>query len=227
MKYFYLLTIIVISLVTVSCKKEKKTIIEGKVVESGNKQPIEGVQIHVQDGISSGGGWFSLGHSKTSGTGQDFYTFTDKNGYFSITVTGESPSLELDKANYFWQYTTSGAGQRFKFYNTGGTYKNEYFEMDADAFFNPILKGHNCIVSDSVLVLGGPYIPKGKGGGGYYTYEGNGPNKFAEGLKGLLAVGNKYYPYGILWQEHGVWQAGRIDSVFIKSFTTYTDTIYY
>jgi hypothetical protein len=44
---------------------------------------------------------------------------------------------------------------------------------------------------------------------------------------GLLARGDLYYPYGIIWQEHGIWQKGKIDSVFIKSFETYRDTIYY
>ncbi|HON53193.1 MAG TPA: hypothetical protein P5243_11105 [Bacteroidales bacterium] len=64
-------------------------------------------------------------------------------------------------------------------------------------------------------------------GGGFKTRYGNGPHKFSATGVGLLARGDFYYPYGIIWQENGVWQTGRIDSVYIKSFETYTDTIYY
>jgi hypothetical protein len=52
------------------------------------------------------------------------------------------------------------------------------------------------------------------------------PHKLWEGGTGLYADGDFYYPYWMKYQIRGVWQQ-KIDSVFIKSFTTYTDTIYY
>lgn len=51
-------------------------------------------------------------------------------------------------------------------------------------------------------------------------------HKFWEGGKGLYANGDFYYHYWMKYQVHGVWKE-RLDSVFIKSFTTYTDTIFY
>jgi len=224
MRYIYLLICL---LAFVGCKNKKQIIthVNGTVVNTGTKQPIAGILVVIQDGVGNNTGGLFTGSSNV-GTGASLQLTTGTDGRFSFTFQGEAPVIWAEHDQYRF-LNPNGAYEIYPLV-AGRDYTNLQLTMDAYAWFNPILKGHNGINTDTVLIIGGDhYIPKAKGGGGYLTFYGNGPNLFAEGLKGLLARGDFYYPYGIKWQEHGVWQAGRIDSVYIKSFTTYTDTIYY
>lgn len=223
MRFIYLGLIFLLIL---SCKKTNKiTLIEGIIVESGNKQPLDSVTVHIQDGIGSGE------FGPTTGNGQNFYTITNKDGHFSIKVEGEAPALEITKSNYSWEYSTGGSSQRFKFYTAGQTYKNEYFEMNAEAKFQPILKSIDIsTILDTVKFLDGIFYPLNAdfeqyGSSTSGKFYGKGPFKLYEYLA-MPAIGDKYRYFKI-----GLWRNGiarvRIDSVFVKSFTTFTDTIYY
>ena len=211
----------------VGCKNKKIPItqVSGTVVNSGTKQPIAGILVVIQDGVGNNtSGLFS--GSKNVGSGATQQITTGSDGRFNFTFQGEAPIIWAEHDQYRF-LNPNGAYEIYPM-TAGKDYSNLQLTMDAYAWFNPVLKGHNCLQSDSVLVLGTRgYLPRGKGGGGYFTYSGNGPSKFGYSGEGLIARGDFYCPYGIQWQEHGVWQAGRIDSVYIKSFTTYTDTIFY
>jgi hypothetical protein len=46
------------------------------------------------------------------------------------------------------------------------------------------------------------------------------------GRDGSLIRGDLYYRYGINYTKNGVWHV-KVDSVYVKAFETFTDTIYY
>jgi len=213
----------------VSCKNKKIPIthVSGTVMNTGTKQPISGILVVMQDGIGNNTSGLFSGSSNV-GTGATLQLTTATDGRFSFTFQGEAPVIWAEHDQYDF-VNPNGAAEIYPLV-AGKDYNNLQLTMDAYAWFNPMLKGHNSISSDSVLVFSNctRLPPIRKWGGGYFTYRGNGPIKFLQDdNKGLLAAGDFYYPYGIIWQEHGVWQAGRIDSVYIKSFTIYTDTIFY
>ena len=178
----------------------------------------------MQDGVGSGGGWVYTSGSKTVGTGATQQITTGVDGKFNFTFKGEAPVIWAEKEQY--NFVNPNGAEEIYFLTTGKEYNNLLLTMDAYAWFNPILKGHNSISTDEVWIVGGSRLIPPQGGG-YFRYSGNGPIKFGYSGEGLLAAGDFFYPYGIKWQEHGVWQSGRVDSVYIKSFTTYSDTIFY
>jgi hypothetical protein len=216
--------IIFFILALVGCEKEVPlTSIEGKVINSGSKTPIDSVLVTLQDGVGSSG-VFSLGSSNTKGSGLYTTTYTNKEGSFKISLKCDKPALSLTKKGYEFVILNGGSGQSIKGYNPGN-YTNEILGLWAQAYFSPIIKGKNCIQSDSICFGDGITIPS------FYFLRnqlrgyGNGPIKpYAD--NGLSAFGDKYYPYWIKYQIKGVWHQ-KIDSAFIKSFSTYIDTIYY
>jgi hypothetical protein len=221
MRYIY---IILYLFAFVGCKKQTPTThVDGVVVNGGTKQPIAGILVVIQDGVGNNTSGLFPGSSNV-GTGATQQITTGVDGKFNFTFKGEEPVIWAEKEQYDF-INPNGAAEIYPLI-AGKMYNNLQLTMDAYAWFNPILKGRNSINIDTVLVVGGSRLIPPMGGG-YFTYLGNGPNKFGYTVKGLLASGDFYYPYGIKWQEYGVWQKGRIDSVYIKSFTTYIDTIYY
>jgi hypothetical protein len=223
MRYLYILFFIT-TVAILGCKKKTPvTHVNGTVINTGTKQPIAGILVVMQDGVGNNTGGLSPG-SKNVGSGATQQITTSADGRFSFSFQGEAPVIWAEHTQYRF-LNPNGAYEIYTMV-AGKDYSNLQLTMDAYAWFNPILKGHNSDKTDSMLLVGGELLIPPMGGG-YFTYEGNGPYKFTEGLKGLIARGDLYYPYGIKWQEHGVWQAGRTDSVYIKSFAIYTDTIYY
>jgi hypothetical protein len=223
MKYIAILVLLLVA----SCKKEDKptktTSIEGKVINSGSKEPVEGVLVTLQDGISSGGGIFE---TSNVGSGKQLTTYTIKDGSFKISIKGDYPFLSLTKTGYHFNVLVEGALQNVKQYTAGGTYKNEILGLLAIAYFNPTFISKNCIETDSIFFDAGNSIPLAFKKTGFLLFS-NRPDKLNQGGKGLYANGDFYYYYWMKYQIKGVWQPDRIDSVYIKSFTTYTDTIYY
>jgi hypothetical protein len=209
------------------CNKDDApvTTIEGKVINAGTKQPIDSVKVIAVDGKSTYDSFF--GTSNRTGSGRYEITYTNTKGYFVISIKGNSPCVFLIKDGYEFIVFSEGHGSsdNYKCYFAGKEYNNETLELWARANFNPILKGKNCISTDSIcfgdgIIIPGNYLLKnefrGYGNGPIHPYGGN----------GLSAFGDFYYHYWMKYQIQGIWHK-RIDSVYIKSFTTYTDTIYY
>jgi len=216
-----ILILIVAALVIIACNKEKTiTKARGIVVNSGTGRPIEGVKVVMQDGIS-GSSSPVMGDGNTTGSKKTVEYITKADGMFSLELEGEAPFIWAEKDSY-------------RFVNLKGAYEisslqagsdnNLKLNMDANSYFNPIYKGMNCINSDTICYGEDKSIPS------LYLLRnnvkgfGNGPH--GGGGKGLLARGDHYYPFWIKYQIQGIWHE-RIDSVYISSFTTYTDTIYY
>ena len=66
-------------------------------------------------------------------------------------------------------------------------------------------------------------------GGGDILMSGLGPYDIFDvggGRDGSLIRGDLYYRYGINYTKNGVWHV-KVDSVYVKAFETFTDTIYY
>ena len=225
MRSLLIILLVGLSFLTSCKKKPPVTHVSGIVINAGSKQPVAGALIVMQDGVGSGGGWVNAGSSKTAGTGATQQVITGSEGKYDFTFRGEAPVIWVEKEQY--RFFNPAGGNEIFFLTPGKTYSDLKLNLVAYAWFNPILKGYYSIVTDTVWIVSGSRLIPPQGGG-YYTYFGNGPTKYFDSDNpGSLANGDFYYPYGIKWQEHGVWQKGRIDSVFIKSFTTYTDTIFY
>jgi hypothetical protein len=220
-----ILIFIIMLLITTNCKKEQTTPhtkISGHVYSTGSGKPIEGVKIYMYDGIGHSGGMVDLGGGNTGGSSRRDSTVTDANGYFHIELDGEEPVLYLFKQGYSFEYIVDGAVIGIIPLYTGES-KNLEFEMDAWANFNPWFKGSKSLPYDTILfdVLSKSGIKEGW----LSTFYGNGPHKFSS-FDGYPTKGDKYKAYWLKYQINGIWHE-RVDSVYIPSFTTYTDTIYY
>ncbi|HOT15579.1 MAG TPA: hypothetical protein PK252_12535 [Bacteroidales bacterium] len=204
-------------LILYSCEPEKNspnTIAEGYIYHSGTKKPLKGVTVYIYDGLP--------GSSK--GSNRIDSTHTDAFGFFHVELSAEEPVLDLYKENYDFEYTVEGAVIGIVPLNVGNNL-NLKFELDAYAYFKPYcLQGRNCNENDTVWYGFGRYINVPYAG----NYLGNGPHTLNTwpGDKGRLVKGDKYAYYWLKYQIKGEWHE-RIDSVYVPSFTTWADTIFY
>jgi hypothetical protein len=208
--------------------KEYHTIVRGKVINVGSKAPIDSVLVVIRDGIPSGGGWFDLGNTSSD---KKSYTYTDKNGFFEIELIGEhSAYLGLSKKGYLYEFNEGGSVIGYKYFSNR-VFENEILEMKADAWFKPILKSkeisHNTDTlffeilsnhrSEYDIIHGNPYGITGF----HCEFYGIGPFTYS-----YRSIGDTYLPFRIALKRQSI-KTIRIDSVYIKSFDTYADTIYY
>jgi len=220
---------IILLIFLASCKKNSTpviTTIEGTVINTGSRQPIDSVKVTVVDGRSGGDSFF--GNIKTSGSGKIIVKYTGTDGKFSISIEGTSPVLYLEKTGYEFVVFSAGYGSSdyFKSYKAGEKYKNEVLELWADSYFKPILKSKDQPYDDDNLwIVSLPYFTESK----YDIYEdmyhfvGKGPFLYND-YNG--AIGDMYKKFKIKLIRNGITTEHK-DSVFVKSLSTYTDTIYY
>jgi hypothetical protein len=211
MKTIQVIIIIFFSLLVTSCD-DNTTIVEGYVIHSGTKKPLDSVLVVLQDGIANGGGMFPTGPSNTAGDGSQSVTYTNKNGYFKVTLDGESPYLWIKKGRFSWYYKQEGALVGVRGFKPGSNYNIE-LEMDAEAFFNPTFLSKKLV---------NPHDTLGIDDLGYFIYTGQQYVKYGP----LTVIGDKYHKFELYINRDGI-KESIIDSVYILSFTTYTDTIYY
>lgn len=214
-----------------SCEKNKEyhTLIKGQVINAGSKASIDSVLVVIRDGIPSGGGWFDLGNTSSD---KKNYTYTDKKGFFEIELIGEHFAyLGLSKNGYLYEFNEGGSIIGYKPFSNG-VFENEILEMKANAWFKPILKSKEISNntdtiffeilsnhrSEYDIVHGNPYSSTGFGS----EFHGIGP--FITYSYG--SIGDTYQPFKIELKRKGI-KTVMIDSVYIKSFEIYTDTIYY
>lgn len=211
----------ILMVMLLSCKKEiPVTHVSGIVVNSGTNKPIDSVEVRIQDGMLSD----NLSGGKTyTGSGAIQKYITSSDGKFEFNFKANNPYILASKKQYRFR-NPNGAYEIYELL-PGNTY-NLSLQLDAYAFFNPVCKGVNCLISDTFILDLGNKIPKGYSKiATSFKYLGNGPHSSHAG-EGLLARGDHFNYYWMKYQIHGMWHE-KIDSVFIKSFTTYTDTIYY
>ena len=135
-----------------SCKKKTPiTHVSGVVINAGSKQPVLGAMVVMQDGVGSSGGWVNTGNSKTVGTGATQQVTTGADGTYSFSFKGEAPVIWVEKEQY--RFYNPAGGNEIYFLTPGKTYSDLKLTLVAYAWFNPVLKGYNCLNSDSVLVF--------------------------------------------------------------------------
>ena len=219
--------------------EEFTTTVSGQVINFGSREPIEGVSVYLKDGVGTSG--FGI-DSKTSSDKRN-ETVTDANGEFTVSLTGEYEAfLALGKEGY-QEYVNEAAQQGIKSYGFGGNYENQVFELKAEAGFNPLFESTVPVQpTDSLVAIyqdTRPDLPADQlknftNSGWDYLYVGQQTSRFVstvtpeelEVRRVAPAVGDTYTPYQIAYTRNGRWET-KIDSVYIKSLETYTETIYY
>ena len=218
--------------------QESTTTVSGRVINFGSRQPIEGAIVQLKDGVGSD--FFGVPGNTSSDKRNE--TVTDANGEFTVSLTGEhGPALGVSKEGYdFNPDWNSGVAVGVKLYGRGGgEYQNEVFEMKAQAGFNPIFKSTVPVEpTDSLIIFSDytkPDVPANElkdwlNTGWNHLYIGQQTSRFVPGAPAeeltKLTTGDTYTPYQIAYTRDGQWYT-KIDSVYIKSFEVYTDTIYY
>jgi hypothetical protein len=215
------LSISLLCLVGFSCGKKKyHTVISGKVINYGSKAPIDSVLVVLQDGVSSSG---SIIDGNTSSDSKDM-VYTNNNGEFRVELKGEHhPYLWWSKKKH--ERYDPEYGREIKPYSEG-IYENEILELQADAFFDGKFKIDQGLPEDTlnvkILVIGF--------GLGYYIE--NGFKRNCDGTRycgftiPLTLPGHTYYVYDVNYKKNGLWYH-KLDSIYIKSFETFKDTIYF
>lgn len=214
---------------------EFTTHVSGKVVNRYTQEPIEGAYIYLKDGVGSSGVIIYDGNTSSDKRSE---MYTDANGEFSLTLTGEyGVYLGVGKENYR-EFVADGAGIK-GYGRNGGSFENQIIELEAEAGFNPLFVSKVPVEATDSLVIMFNYFKTDESADQikYYAdvswntlYVGQQSSRFlpSSALDDWVAptTGDTYTPYQIAYTRNGQWET-KIDSVYIKSFETYTDTIYY
>ena len=199
-----------------SCKKEVgNVIVEGRVINVGTQQPIEGVVVVIENEVS-----FSPSHLDS--------TVTDASGNFSIELPDENGAwVYLKKQGYTFHSSSLNNVVGYLTSYPAGTTSGVKLEMYSDARFNPTFQNTISLNDDSLYFNALPYSTSiNYGGGGELLFEGVGPYKYSKGDDGSLVRGDLYFRFGLNYTKNGEWFV-KVDSVYVGAFETFTDTIYY
>lgn len=199
-----------------ACKDDFYTM-KGKVVDAGNGLPIENVRLVLHGGISRRTP-FLKDVVDDNYSGNNDTAYTNEKGEFELQVREDSrlASLQIDKKEYFEFQEISE--------NTILGY--------AECGFNPVLikKGENKSTDTLLVYFQTKYwrtdekvVPFNSN----YSFKFVGESPFKPDTRfSVNCYGNSYVYYKFV----SIDKTGRkelIDSVFIKSFETVTDTLYY
>ncbi len=219
MKKSFLLILLSGMIFISSCEKKVRTtttIVSGTVINAGSKQPIDSVKVTLLDGVSTAGEIIS--GNTTSGNKNVAYT--DKEGKFRVEITGEYEAyIAFSKEKY-----EAPNGGLIKYFSKG-IHDNEIFEMKAEAFFWPTISTTKLTSYTSFCPL--YYDDNNCWSGWSESWSGTQTRKiYNVDLGGFRCIGDKYMRFKIEFLLNNEWNT-KIDSVYIKSFETYRDTIYY
>ena len=216
---------------------EFTTTVSGKVVNFGSGEPIEGARVILQDGVGTSG----YGINSETSSDRRSRTLTDANGEFTVSLTGEFEAfLSVGKEAYqAFIVANQGAAVGAKSYGFGGNYENQVLELKAEAGFNPIFESTVPVLpTDSLVIifqgtrrdLPADQLRHGHNIGWNRTYVGQQTSRFITNVsldeEVVLTTGDTYAEYQIAYTRNGQWES-KIDSVYVKSFEIFTDTIYY
>ena len=202
-------------LVLGSCKKDKyTTVVEGTVINVGTQLPIEGVKVVIANEVS-----FSPSNTDT--------TVTDANGNFSIELPNENGAwIHLRKIGWTFHSSSLNNVVGYQTSYPAGTTSGVKLEMYPDAWFDGKFLSTSPSIVDTFYFQKLTYFGIINYGGGGRLRLGSGPHEISTVEPGSLIRGDLYYRYGINYTKNGVWYV-KVDSVYVKAFETFTDTIYY
>ena len=233
MKLKVILLMIIVTIL--SCKKkEGDYIVEGKIINAGNKEPIDSVSITLRGGYPYNSGPFLQGMNDDPANDNYASTYTDKNGYFKLIIEDERQAyITWYKEGYNHGIVTKNGKE---LYNNNDVVSispyGKYFviiEYEAECSFFPIFKKlENNSIDDTLnIYLDTHYrrIPREFPLAYAEQYIGISPFNY-DNPRAYTFKGDTYIYYKLKYTDNGEWHT-KIDSVYVKSFETYTDTIYY
>jgi len=214
--------ILIFAMITIfgSCKKEFEVHITGSVLDIATNEPIDSVEVKVIDGSWHGSG--IVGGFEPTGKEQTVYT--NENGEFVIDLIGEETCyVYLKKTDRTGLIIYDDAQEKaYAASYDSKVDKNLTLYMQANRYFDvDFKKNEPCSSTDSLIVTPIPYK---KGYINKYEkriFTGCGFNYFMQEV-----ISGMYFHYKMDYTKNGVWKS-KIDSVFIESFKSYSDTIYY
>ena len=217
--------------------EEFTTRVSGTVVNRYTQEPIEGAYIYLKDGVGTSG--VVIVDSETSSDKRS-EMYTNADGAFALELTGKySVYLGVGKEGYreFIDQSTSAGIKSYG--RNGGSFESQIIELEARAGFNPIFESTVPVSpTDSLAIifqgtrtdLPASQLKNGWNIGWNRLYVGQQASRFITTTTldelVVLTSGDTYAEYQIAYTRNGQWQT-KIDSVYIKAFETYTDTIYY
>ncbi len=186
----------------------------GRVIDFGTGEPIENVQIYVQDGFTGSGP--ILNHDDIGEN--EALTYTDENGEFFVEIKAENnPVLYPSKPSEYWNYNEGGLVQSGEIFTKGENHKNIEVILRGLAYLNLRFESQTTL-EDSFIVKSYRDYPnldtRNHRVGTSFNYEGK------------LAIGNHHYTYDFRYKRDGIWTS-ILDSIYIPLGETRGDTIYY
>lgn len=215
--------IFIFGVILFSCTdNEHTTLVSGIVRNYGSKEPIDSVRVELKDGVGASG--FSV---LPASTDKKNIAYTDSEGRFDLELSGEYTAfISIGKAGY--EFTNI----EIKPYSPG-EHVNQILEMYAYTLFHPVLVSREPSFPDDQIKFEfiSPALYKG-----YHVYDLTWVNSFSDTFEGIgphqrersfdYSIGDTYQPYRISLTREGETRVF-LDSVYVKSFETYRDTIYY
>jgi len=222
----YITAIIALLVIAASCeKKERTTVVSGTVINAGSKQPIDSVLVTLLDGVSTAG---EIIPGNTT-SGKKNVAYTDKEGNFRVEITGEYDAfIAFSKEKY--EAPSGGLITGV----SSGVHQNMFFEMQSKAEFCGVFKSIHSDPEELRIV----FLDDGYPGDTNWSISGD--NKVGNQLRfygdKLIDICDRnklYYVYGdrflkfrLRIKRNSIWET-KVDSVYLKGFETYHDTIYY
>ncbi|MGK0285646.1 MAG: hypothetical protein ACI9GM_000686 [Salibacteraceae bacterium] len=213
-KVFYMIGLL--SLLLSSCKKEVgNVIVEGRVINVGTQQPIEGATVVIENEVS-----FTPSHLDS--------TFTNANGEFRIELPNEENAwIYLRKEGYTFHSSSLNNVTGYLTFYPVGTTSGVKLEMYPKAWFAAKFLSTSPMIDDSLYYMRLAYSTSvDYFGGGDRIFKGVGPFSASTNPDGSLIRGDLFFRYGLNYTKNGEWFV-KVDSVYVGAFETFTDTIYY
>jgi len=216
-----------------SCEKNKDRgdfIVEGKVINIGSDEPIDSVLV-----ILYGGNPLSNplmpGFNDNPPSRNNDTAYSDSNGEFYLKVKDESAAFlgwrkdGYKNGNIVWyldNFETKSNEEGNKFFNPGT--KNIMIEYEAKCTFNPVFKKNGANSENDTLIVSITDYKHPNSFSNQRTYVGQSPFIFDRDRG--YCVGSEFFYYKLVFTDLGIWKI-KIDSIYVESFETYSDTIYY
>ena len=233
MKRIIFLLLICIS--AYACKKKQGDyIVEGIIINAGSKETIDSVIVGLRGGYPYNAGPFLQGMNNNTPNNNYAETYTDKNGKFKLIIENEAYAYITWYKKGYRKGIVYRKGKEI--YNNNGVasisrYGKHFLtiEYEAECSFFPVFKKlRNNSIDDTLNVyLDTRYriIPRDFPLAYAEQYVGVSPFNY-NNSRVYTFKGDTYTNYKLEYTENGIWHT-KIDSVYVKSFETFTDTIYY
>lgn len=210
---------------TSSCdnKNIETTVVQGRIINAGTKEPIDSTKITINDGVDNASGGFNFDAGEKSSSDKKNVVYTNEEGEFTVEISGEHQAwIGVSKGGYSFYKSDRdnimGALLSYPY----GVNSDVLIEMRADAKFEGFFKSTIPVNTTDTLIVFPLYYDNSVDYYWYRLFVGKQVSKFVFGSP----IGDKYLRFIIEYQRNNTWNT-KMDSVYISSFETYNDTIYY